>query len=44
MDRRNFLKTTGAVTVLTSLNIKGGQADVPDHRWDGYDFGPGPFV
>ncbi len=44
MDRRNFLKTTGAVTVLTGLNFKPGKADVPDHRWDGYDFGPGPYV
>ena len=44
MDRIKFLKTTGAVTVLSSLNFRPGQADVPDHRWDGYDFGPGPFV
>lgn len=38
--RRNFFKTgLGAAAAAVP-----GNADVPTHRWDGYDFGPGPRV
>ena len=50
MNRRNFLKAGGAAALMGGLNIKStygynlSAADIPSHRWDGYDFGPGPKV
>jgi len=43
MRRRNFLKTGLGITAAASLP-KGVWADVPDHMWQGYDFGCGPEV
>ncbi len=43
MDRRNFVKA-GAALALMSSTAGSSRADVPAHRWDGYDFGPGPEV
>jgi hypothetical protein len=34
LSRRTLLATTPALAL----------ADVPSHRWDGYDFGPGPAI
>src|SRR5512136_2995698 len=42
MERREFIKAGTAMAMLTGAGK--GSADVPDHRWDGYDFGPGPRV
>src|SRR5919205_2022544 len=43
MHRRNFIKAGAAIPLLYGLGA-GQSADVPVHRWDGYDFGPGPKV
>ncbi len=40
MRRRQFLQ--GAAAGLSAAGL--ARADVPTHRWDGYDFGPGPRV
>ncbi len=42
MRRRTFIKAGPAIALLARPGL--GYADVPDHRWDGYDFGPGPRV
>jgi hypothetical protein len=42
MDRRDFIKGGAALSILAQAGS--GHADVPDHRWDGYNFGPGPRV
>jgi hypothetical protein len=44
ISRRNFLKTGTATTLLIGAGVKLTTADVPVHRWDGYDFGCGPYV
>ncbi len=44
MHRRNFMKAGGAAAALGSLPVPKAHADVPDHRWDGYDFGGQPTV
>jgi hypothetical protein len=44
MDRRSFMKTSGAVLALAGAGLKTAQAFVPAHNWDKYDFGPGPQV
>jgi hypothetical protein len=36
------MKAAGAIPLLGALSPQAGRADVPDHRWDGYDFGPAP--
>ncbi|MEN6605847.1 MAG: hypothetical protein ABFD60_01290, partial [Bryobacteraceae bacterium] len=40
MHRRNFLRTGAGLSAAFAAQA----ADVPAHRWDGYDFGPGPRV
>ena len=43
--RRNFFKCCGASAALLGLNQRAlVRADVPDHLWSGYDFGPGPKI
>jgi hypothetical protein len=44
MDRRNFMKASGALAAVTGLTGRKAGADVADHLWEGYDFGPGPRV
>ena len=44
MDRRNFLRTSGAVALLSGLQTKKADAFVPAHLWEKYDFGAGPTV
>ena len=44
ITRRNFLKSSGAAALVAGVGVKSAKADVPVHRWDGYDFGSGPFV
>jgi hypothetical protein len=44
MDRRNFLKTGGAVALLSGLKSKEAEAFIPAHLWEQYDFGSGPPV
>jgi hypothetical protein len=44
VSRRNFLKSAGAAPLLASVGLKSANADVPVHRWDGYDLGTGPQV
>ncbi|HSB13214.1 MAG TPA: hypothetical protein VLE22_02070 [Bryobacteraceae bacterium] len=41
MIRRDFLRAA-AITTLAPGITPALRADVPDHRWDGYDFGPAP--
>ncbi len=43
MRRRDFLKSGAAVAGVAGMPSMGA-ADVPDHLWSGYDFGPGPRV
>ncbi len=42
MDRRDFIKSGAALALMSSG--RAGFGDVPDHRWDGYDFGAAPTV
>ncbi len=44
INRREFLKAGGGAAVLGGIGINHLRADVPLHRWDGYDFGSGPVV
>ena len=45
LNRRNFIKAAGAGTALAAgLGTQIARADVPDHLWSGYDFGPGPKI
>ena len=44
MDRRDFLKTSGAVTLLSGVGAGTANAFVPAHLWEKYDFGSGPAV
>lgn len=41
ISRREFMAAGAAVTALGHSMVR---ADVPDHLWSGYDFGPGPKV
>src|SRR5512147_7673 len=41
MIRRDFLRAA-AITTLAPGITPALRADVPDHRWDGYDFGLAP--
>jgi hypothetical protein len=43
MNRRKFIKTGTAASVLSTLSPTVGQ-EVPTHNWDKYDFGAGPKV
>jgi hypothetical protein len=38
------MKAAAAIPLLGGMGPKAGRADVPDHRWDGYDFGPAPTL
>jgi len=42
INRRDFIKVGGAASLMASMPVKYLRADVPDHRWDGYDFGAPP--
>lgn len=44
MRRRDFVKTGLRLAVAGSLARRSLWADVPDHLWEGYDFGPAPKV
>ena len=45
MHRRTFLKAGGALAAaLSGAEANLTRGDVPDHNWNGYDFGPGPRV
>ena len=44
INRRTFLKRTAAGAVAAGMVPAALKADVPPHRWDGYDFGPPPSV
>jgi hypothetical protein len=44
MDRRDFLKTSGTVTLLSGVGAGTANAFVPAHLWEKYDFGSGPPV
>ncbi|MFH1068306.1 MAG: hypothetical protein V1794_01690, partial [Candidatus Glassbacteria bacterium] len=45
-SRRDFFRAAGAAAAGASLGLSESplHADVPPHRWDDYDFGPGPRV
>jgi hypothetical protein len=43
MDRREFIRSASGVAFLGGV-VPASRADVPSHRWDGYNFGPGPRV
>jgi hypothetical protein len=43
MHRRNFLKVGAGLAAASGIG-RVIPADVPDHNWDRYDFGPGPQV
>jgi hypothetical protein len=42
MQRRVFIKSAPALALMARPGV--ARVDIPDHRWDGYDFGPGPKV
>ena len=44
MRRRDLLRAGGAVAAVGGLGVPRAHADVPDHQWDGYDFGWRPTV
>ncbi len=44
MNRRELLRAGAAAVAAGGLQRSQIRADVPSHRWDGYDFGPGPQV
>ena len=44
MQRRDFFKATALAGLTSPLAVRPAHADVPDHRWDGYDFGWRPTV
>jgi len=44
MNRRTFIKSSTAATVVGGMGLRPAQAFVPAHIWDKYDFGPGPEV
>ncbi|UCF37047.1 MAG: hypothetical protein JSU96_19995 [Acidobacteriota bacterium] len=43
-NRRDFFKTGAAAVAGAALSRTSTRAEVPVHRWDNYDFGPGPTV
>ena len=43
LARREFIKA-GAAALLGNLAAGSVRAELPDHLWHGYDFGPGPKV
>jgi hypothetical protein len=43
LARREFIKA-GAAALLGNLAAGSARAELPDHLWHGYDFGPGPKV
>jgi len=42
--RRDFVRAGAALAAVSPLVAVRAIADVPAHRWDGYDLGPGPEV
>jgi hypothetical protein len=44
MHRRNFVKTSLALTAGSGAAARLMWADVPDHLWQGYDFGSAPVT
>jgi hypothetical protein len=42
IGRRDFVKAGAALAAASSSLARSARADVPDHLWQGYDFGPGP--
>ncbi len=44
MDRRNFLKSGAALSLLSGIGVRRSHGFVPAHNWAGYDFGGGPAV
>jgi len=44
LNRRFFVKAGTASALLGGFGVGKIKADVPDHLWTGYDFGPGPRV
>ena len=44
MKRRSFVKAAALGGLAGELALRPARADVPDHIWDGYDFGGRPTV
>ncbi len=44
MKRRSFVKAVALAGLTGEVALRTAHADVPDHRWDGYDFGWRPTV
>jgi len=44
MLRRDFLRVGAGLAAATGIGARVSRGDVPDHNWDGYDFGPGSSV
>ena len=44
MRRRDFVKTGAVLGAVSSLMRPRMWADVPDHLWEGYDFGCPPVT
>ena len=44
MKRRSFVKAAALAGLTGEVALRPAHADVPDHRWDGYDFGWRPTV
>jgi hypothetical protein len=44
MNRRGFLLRSGMAGVAGAVSLRPGQATVPEHNWEHYDWGSGPEV
>ncbi|MFO7447668.1 MAG: hypothetical protein R6W90_14980 [Ignavibacteriaceae bacterium] len=44
MERRSFLKTTGAIAIGAHVFTNNAFGFIPAHNWEKYDFGNGPIV
>ena len=42
MNRRSFLQTAGTAGLATGLGPTAAQAYIPEHKWEKYDWEPGP--
>ena len=44
MKRRSFVQAAALAGLTGEVVLRPAHADVPDHRWDGYDFGWRPTI
>jgi hypothetical protein len=44
MRRRELLRHGVGLAMAGGIGVRSSRADVPDHLWEGYNFGPRPRV